>query len=133
MTNTAAPADTQKKHVRRPQAYEIGRLMPSGASIEVKWYWPPAVGYTLASSAMTRLIHRYITVVDMVPYISVIGPPCIKAIWMLVERPAQLEQMLKHNANIVNGPIFFLIFAATRVVPARCSISDDLGPSSGPL
>ena len=124
MTNTAAPADTQKKAVSKPQAYEIGRLMLSGARIEVKWYWPPAVGYTLASSARTRLIHRNMTVTNMVPYMSVIGPPCIKAIWILVERPAQLEQMLKHRANIVSGPMFFLIFAATKVVPAKCSIAD---------
>lgn len=42
----------------------------------------------------------------------------MSAIWILVARPAQLLQMLKQIANIVNGVMVFLILALGRVVPA---------------
>lgn len=40
------------------------RLNFWGASMDAKWYWPPAVGYTLASSAKELEVLKYATVVN---------------------------------------------------------------------
>ena len=71
--------------------------------MDVKWYWPPGVGYTLIISANGIPTERYTMHEQTMPYSRVTGPPAEIARARLVAIATQLLQMLKLKANIVIG------------------------------
>jgi hypothetical protein len=86
-----------------PQTYDSPRLHALGARMEVKWYCPPGVGYTLIISANDIPTHAYAAHEKMMPYKRVTGPPAEMARARLVAMATQLLQMLKLRATIVIG------------------------------
>jgi hypothetical protein len=86
-----------------PHMYDSPRLHALGARIEVKWYWPPGVGYTLIISANDIPTLAYTAHEHMMPYRTVTGPPAEMARARLVAMATQLLQMLKLRATIVIG------------------------------
>lgn len=86
-----------------PQIYDSPRLQAFGARMDVKWYWPPGVGYTLIISANDIPTERYTMHEQTMPYNKVTGPPAEIARARLVAMATQLLQMLKLKATIVIG------------------------------
>jgi hypothetical protein len=107
----------------------IALFHPSGASILVQWYCPPAVGYTLASSANVAVHAPTNTTMIMGPYTSVTGPPWVIARAKVAARPAQLLHMIQ-PADIVSMPDMLrrLVGCALglRVLCDTCSIEPTL-------
>ena len=96
--------------------------MDFGAKMEVQWYCPPAVGYTLASSA--RVIAHAPTriIVAMGPYMRVTGPPCEIAKAIVPATPAQLSQITQ-LAEIVSRFDICRVASDCRFNPLSCMCS----------
>jgi hypothetical protein len=86
-----------------PQMYERPRPHALEARMDVKWYCPPGVGYTLIISANDIPTEAYTMQEHMMPYSRVTGPPADIAIARLTAIATQLLQMLKDKATIVIG------------------------------
>jgi hypothetical protein len=74
--------------------------------MHVQWYCPPAVGYTLASSAKVKAQAPTSTSMMMGPYIKMTGPPWEIARAKVAAMPAQLLLMIKPAETISIADMF---------------------------
>jgi hypothetical protein len=75
--------------------------------MEAQWYGPPAVGYTLDSSAMLAAEHPSANRTTRMPYTTVTLPPDSRLTVKVAARPTQLLQILYPTEMMPKGPIVF--------------------------
>ncbi len=75
--------------------------------MEAQWYGPPAVGYTLDSSAMLAAEHPSANRTTRIPYTIDTLPPDSRLTVKVAASPTQLLQILYPTETIPKGPMVF--------------------------
>ena len=75
-------------------------LTPFFAELFSRSYWPPAVGYTEASSPIVSALHPTIVKHTTIPYMRVTEPPWAMVKARVAATPSQLLQMFQPTATM---------------------------------